>query len=62
MKVGDLVRYIHKEDRDFTNTTIGIVIRRFQRNTDVLWGCGRIDKDLDAWGLEVINEKDTGKT
>ena len=57
MKVGDLVRYTHSDDRKEHGDLVGIVIKKFQRNTTVLWQ-GRIDPEewIDAWTLEVISE------
>ena len=55
MKVGDLVRYSHSDDRREHGDPIGIVIAKFQRNTTVLWQ-GRTDLEewIDAWILEVV--------
>lgn len=56
MKVGDLVRYNHPDDRKEHGDSIGIVFEKFQRNTTVLWGCGKLEEDIDAWSLEVVKK------
>ena len=54
MKVGDLVRYNHPEDRKEHGDPIGIVVKKFQRNTKVLWNGDWLEEWIDAWALEVV--------
>ena len=56
MKIGDLVRYAHLDERRVHGDPIGIVVKKFQRNTTVLWTGDWLEEDIDAWILEVINE------
>ena len=54
MEVGDLVRYNHPDDRKEHGDPIGIVVKKFQRNTTVLWNGDWFEEWIDAWALEVI--------
>ena len=57
MQVGDLVRYKHSEDRRLLGDLIGLVVKKFQRNTTVLWqGQTGWEECIDGWILEVVNE------
>tara|TARA_Y100000034_G_scaffold117446_1_gene156898 strand:- start:43 stop:210 length:168 start_codon:yes stop_codon:yes gene_type:complete len=54
MKIGDLVRYTHPDDRREYGDPIGIVIKKFQRDTTVLWTGDWLEEDIDSHALEVI--------
>ena len=54
MKVGDLVRYNCYDDRKAHGDPIGVVVKKFQRNTTVLWNGDWLEEDIDAWALEVM--------
>ena len=54
MKVGDLVRYNCYDDRKEHGDPIGVVVKKFQRNTTVLWNGDWLEEDIDAWALEVM--------